>query len=703
MFLFFYPSLKKQFIPKKKDQTIIYLNNKDLDTNKKNEKINNYFSNPHLSFKKNVNKNDNLIIKNDFKEFKKLKNNKFKTIFFTYLYTFNQLNNIRLNGNHYSNDLKQHYISSTLTMKNSSESYALILLYSFSKYSMFTISLHPLTDSCLDGRTGSWMEKTSADWQLHGLIPFRDLPCRQSDHPGSGSYKRGCSGMMISKDNTPTRHILKKPFQFPYQIFNNLNINWFFTDEFFFKIKLFTKKIHLKNDRFLKLNLKKKLHLPKYLTLIRPYTCMVNPLEEDHVPGLSLTGKSSSWMEKTSADCLHGRQRPCSCQSGHAGSPTIQAGSQRGQLRQLYNYFKTDIKENTAIIRRLEIIKNLNNLKIFNLMLNIIKNILKKKISSYMEKEGKPLADACMVGLPACTLEEDHTSSDHLTTIIINRYNRLKVDENFNNKIIIKIFDKVLNTLAIKTYSKELFEIKNLFLIKNLIKKSSNQTVSVLIQIINIYNRFFNVFKRNFNNTKHFGLNNYWDIYEYFNLKKTQSNTWNNFYVASGHVAITTDHPGMQADIIFSSKKFDTLIPFNSNMIIKWLNILKPTFKKRNYFFKYSINFFIKVKKKLNKRDNKNIFLNLSFYFNKQLWQLTKKKHNNKSLLWINSKYWFEISYKVIFFSKAKKRLPFTKHLVFSNLKENKKRFFFKNLLLKDIEKKQPQLIKIKTNVCLNL
>ena len=650
MFLFFYPSLKKQFIPKKKDQTktIIYLNDKDLDTNKENEKINNYSIYSHLNFKKNLDKNDNLIIKNNFKEFKKLKNNKFKTIFFTYLYTFNRLNNIRVNGNlysNYSNDPKQDSFSSALTMKNSSESYTLILLYSFTKYSMFTNCLHrsqKLQGCC-------WMSHTYDFDSEHLTTHVENVYKTVYEIPAK--YE---SNSNLIKLNPFARHIFnfKKPFQFTYQNFNDLNIYSFFIDEFFFKIKLFNKKIPRKNDRFLKLNFKKKLHPLKYLKLIT----------------------------QMNGNCLPYRQRE--------------------QFRQLYNYLKTEIKKNTAIIRKIEIIKNLNNLNIFNLMLNIIKNILKKNLSSFILG-----SSTCITSSDCVSPKRDNATAWSLlttqaATIISNRNNSYRVKENLDNKIIIKIFDKVLNTLAIKTYTKKLFEIKNLFLIKNLIKKSSNQTVSVLIQLINTYNRFFKVFKQNFNNTKHFALNNYFNIYtyEFFNLNKSESNMWKN------STAWSLLLRNMEADIIFSSKKFDTLIRFNSNRIIKWLNILKPRLKKINYFLKSSIKFFIKVKKKLNKRDNKNILFNLSFYFNKQLWQLKKKKHNNKSLLWIYSKYWFEINYKLLFFNfaKLKKRLPFTKNLVFSNFKENKKRFFFKNLLLKDGEKKQPQLIKTKTNVCLN-
>lgn len=532
MFLFFYPSFKKnndqltelnkvltsadivsyddadkaKQNEEIKHQEMIHFNNY-----KKNEKSNNCFTNFDMNLDKNI--DDNPI----------LKNNKFKTIFFYYLYSFNQLNNIKTKYKPYLNNQKQYYFSSILTIKDSSKLYRLLLFYPFNNYWI----------------TG--MEKI-----------YKTINC------------------FILKNNFTG----KKIYSLTIPIFKNLSKN-------------ILKKIDFSFYYFSQ--------------------------------SISLTLNINSPKNK-----------------------------------QVYNYFKTGIIKNRSIsvtnkIIIITILKNLNNLKknIFNIILDKVKNILKNIFNN--------------------------------NPIIINSNNNSRVIENLYNKIIITIFDKLFKNFAIKISSncilrdgdsvnkiinKEFFNVKNLLLIKNLIKKSSNQTVSILIQTINIYYRFLKVFKKNFSDIKHSFLNNFWNISQFFNLNQSEFNNSNkSLFVIENS--------------IFSSKKSDSKL-------------------KRNYFLKFYKKVF--VKKRLNKKDKNNNFLNFSSSFTKQLWQLKIKKHNNQSLSWIYNKYWFNLSYKILFLKK--KLIPLTKNLVSFNLKEIRKRFFFKNLLFNYINKKKSQLILIKTNVC---
>ena len=543
MFLFFYPSLKKKFTLKKSDSTCMYPSENNWQPTdypdqltelnkivtsacmvsanhpgeaKQNQEIkhkvplgylnnykknNNCFTNFDINLNKNI--NDNSI----------RKNNKFKTIFFYYLYSFNQLNNIKTKYKLYFNNQKKYYFSSILTIKDSSKLHRLLLFYPFKNFWI----------------TG--MEK------IYKTIDY-----------------------FILKNNFTD----KKTYSYTIPIFKNFSKHSFKKIDFSF---------YYSNQ------------------------------------SISLTFNIKSPKNK------------------------------QEQLKQVYNYFKTDIIKNKFIsisnkILIIVILKNLNNLKknIFNIILNIVKNLLKNIFNNNL--------------------------------IIIKSNNNSKIIENLYNKIIITIFDKLLKNFEIKTSSncilcdgesvnkiinKEIFDVKNLFLIKNLIKKSSNQTVSILIQTINIYYRFFKVFKKNFSDTKHSFLNTFWNIGQFFNLNKSDFNKSNNIYFN-----ISNKSSFAVENNIFSSKKSESKL-------------------KRNYFLKFYKKVF--VKKRLNKKDKNNNFLNLSSSFTKQLWQLKRKKHNNQSLSWIYNKYWFNLSYKILFLKKE--LIPLTKNLVSFKLKEIRKRFFF--------------------------
>jgi hypothetical protein len=281
-------------------------------------------------------------------------------------------------------------------------------------------------------------------------------------------------------------------------------------------------------------------------------------------------------------------------------------------------------------------------------------------------------------------------------------FNIKKFLKYYINSIILKIYSKLLKISFKKTDL--LFYYNNQYLTKNLIKKSANQTASILLIYINLYYRFCGFFYRKYKkNIKilftegencliservllSFPTNSYSMLHKFYSKK----NIINIFSHAS--VRIAWDLSSGQVKKLLKSnqfflwqeKYFVFSLDYPFKHISKIKNIIyqcvrsmhKNSFRVSLLTLNQCVHFkFLFEKKK--------IILD----YNKQLWLLKKKKHNHKSLFWIFKKYWFKTAFKVFFFKKHFKKNTL-KNFATENIsiikiivKRKKNRFFFKNLL----------------------
>ena len=791
MFLFFYPSLQKQLIINNYYDLKNDLNDNNFKNHKKNNKIN--YCSRNFCFnllKKKINENKNLKVK----KLNKILNNKFKTIFFYYLYTLKQLNNIKVKSCLYSLHLNEF----CLPIKKSSQISRLILLYIFNNFwvsDMETI--------------GKIITKIATNYKNKYFI-----------------IKRFPSNRMISSNHTGLSTKLNQSFQSSYKSLNHKKNFFFFLEQ-----SLFNKKMNLKdNSEYLKFNLKKKLKLPICSAVIIQNSLMMQEKQSGLNIMVDYDPEVTFIIKKIFTDKIFSNKKKNIFNEILKNKINVKKNISDLDKNNLtfylltLNYFNN---ENFLNLNQFKIKKFLALNTSFNLIFNMINYEFKKNINNnilpgwsaatmqlltskynvhaLIEDMAGPAMYLLIIEDMVGPAMEAHERS--LTAMQTESKNLYKL-------ILLKIFKKILKVSKInqKISNKKLLDIKSLFLIKNLIKKSSNQTVSVLIQIINLYSRFFKVFKNksSFDNSKHFFLNTFWYIYQFFNLKKFQSKKLVNFFFEN--YILNLKHK----NIILSFTKLLTIVKSNDRNIIKWLDIIQPSWYKsfsllcNFYEFNYiirsngrkyylSINQIFKpkldiklcwikqhvpesedqtaawsmpniqtvfffswlhgrqrpcscpvpkglyqrlcnwlrkqlqkdiisyklkkklklptnlfIKKKLNKREKKDKYKNLLFNFNKQLWQLKKKKYTNKPLLWLYRKYWFEIFFKIIYLKKNNKKIPANKEIVFYFLKETRKRFFSKNLLkikknvsandqITNYNIKRPQLLTIETNVCLSL
>jgi hypothetical protein len=267
------------------------------------------------------------------------------------------------------------------------------------------------------------------------------------------------------------------------------------------------------------------------------------------------------------------------------------------------------------------------------------------------------------------------------------------------------------------TNIKKILYHKNLFLIKNLIKKGTNQKVSILIRIINIYFRFFkSVNDYNQNSCQDFISNSFLNIYQFLKFKLNQAQL---YHVESRLLFTIKDlqhscfsimdtvstaysynprkyklYAPLQDEVFFKQQQscFASCSPYKlkeSLIDSKYLEFKKKSQEKNKNYLKSFIKSFLNIKNDLDKQNKKNFDLSqLSIYQNKQLWKLKKKTHNNKSLLWIFRKYWLNFFFKVLLFKTIS---SLNNKLFVFFFKKRTKTVFFKRLLSKQGYKKYIQ------------
>ena len=288
------------------------------------------------------------------------------------------------------------------------------------------------------------------------------------------------------------------------------------------------------------------------------------------------------------------------------------------------------------------------------------------------------------------------------------------------------------NTLSNKNY-----------LIKNLIKKNTNEPLSILISFLNLYNRFFNfldfqykfillssefLFGTIFSNScmvaaYHAAKKNHPG--DHLAIKKKFKNRINrsltpNIFISKinsyhkklEHLYLPAynirNHNGaaspkmitqQQQTRLLHERKYSHWLNSLCNTETKYLKIYLSNKCQHCHQLQHALLFWRPCKQKgscrwpLNKSFINNLILkNIQVgenevyfpvsknYIFTNLWVLQKKKHNNKSLSWIFKKYWFRTFFKTIFVT-AKKHSNNRKVKIELKLKKNINILFFKNLI----------------------
>ena len=668
MFLFFYPSLKKEFIIKKNYKPSIFLS---VFTKKKN-----LFKYKIL----NKNVNNNFILNNNFKQSYKLKKKKFKIIFFSYFHNFNSL--FKNESIFYSN-LEMQNCFKVFAIKKITWSSPFMLFYNFNNFwSTCMLSIED-PGACMvgadpAGALPNFMINSNYQEVIQNIkhLNYGYRACK--DQLFFITFKSIMNEGNSTNQNishTSVKHFIKQ-----YIIINTyrniiINLNQNFN------------QIKKKNFNF---DLNKQIKTKKYIK--------------------NLIKNNLNFSIFISDDCL--------------------------------NVFK------------MEKILTLN-LKI-KFILKILKNIVKKKISRSKFK---------ITGLTKFKIEENLYSK-----IIFKIFDKvLKVFminlKSYRKKILsIKIFFLTKNLIKKSLNKPETISIQliNSYLRFLSLKKNQPNKCIEFSKLRSILNASSNSIYREPPSPAPLMNFSQKIFVPAWSLPTMQAMEYQRLRYLSWVPAWSV--PTMQAKpsrgdflkfaIINNLKKLNYVINTNQKMIIKWFRVTESKFYKINTFIAYSdlqagpaledqfflystpitqkaiLNFkwlkkniistkletfFIRLEKTLFlerffKKHNKTINLNLEIVLKKQLWQVIKKKHNNKPVLWICNKYWFEIFFRNIFFKKK----------IFENKKEyfficykTKKRFFFKNLLFKRrslkmskcIFKKKKKSISnqnlIRTNICL--
>ena len=643
MFLFFYPSLKKQFIFKKNYQTSIFLKKKNLEKYKI----------------LNKNENNNLILNQNFKQSYKLKKKKFKIIFFSYFHNFNSFFNIK--PILYSN-LEMQNCFIVFQIKKMTWSYPFMLFYNFNNF----------WSTCIVGinHTGTSFTLNSNYQKVIQNIKPKFSRCRSCSGPPTRRERPlpplGVGGptLFITFKESNKKKCSYLPICFK-SIMNRDSTNQNLSHP---SIKNFIKQYIILNTYRIKIIYTDPLPYPKVCRSFSQERVGENQ-KFTPTPFPTLAPPKGAWRDVVPFHRNELRKIKKKIFNIILNNQVKIKKNIKNLLKNNLNFsiFISDDCLNTFKIEKILTL----NLK-FNFILKLLKNIVKKKTSRAIFK--------------------------------ITGLTKFKIKKKLYSKIIFKIFDKVLKTFMInlKIYRKKFLSIKNIFLIKNLIKKSPNQAETIFIQLINIYLRFFNLKKNQ--STK----------YIEFSKSSYILNTSTAMTFSFRYLSETKGHGG-EFGIINCFRKLNIVINTNPKMIIKWFRVIESKFYKMDTFIIYSdqllvyptpiikktvLNFnclkkniistkletfFLRLErnlflKRFHKKHNKTISLNLEIFLNKQLWQIIKKKHNSKSVLWIYNKYWLEIFFRKFFFKKNilqnKKKFLFCSY-------ESKKRFFFKNLLFK--------------------